>query len=831
MQNSSFFPRLADKLIFSIILAAAFLIPLFFLPFSTEVFDFNKQILFLVLTLISALLWLAKGVYQRRIKITRTPLDVVLLIFLLVYTISTIFSLDWLQSLVGISGGGGLSLLTVVLLVIFYFIAVDVLNSVLRVKKVIYSLIISAVLASLFFILSLFNINLFTAFLSAPLNTIGSQSGLVSFLAVIFPFCLVLFLDKKNAHKSWLFFAPMLLFLLVLNTIDFKIGWLALSASVFIVLVFVVSRYNSLSLRFNWLWFSILVLTFSLLSMLMSQEINPVINSFRAQENKIKLPAEVSLSRGISWQIAKSTILSDPIRLLAGSGPRSFIYDFSKLRPENFNNNALWQIRFNQAGNHFYEVLATLGILGLLSWLSLLFLVIGSTLFLVMRIKPPDRIDRTDKTNADRFSIKKSSSALGQIAEKLKNKEQPKENYQFLLIGLLGALAGFLIMMWFSLPGIGLLIIFWLVMILIIRLSILAYPKDFKDISFTFQSSPKSSLIFSFGFVFVFVLLIFLGTWIIKVYLADYYYKQSLSYLNQPQVSQEELARIQQKIDKAINYNRFEADYYMLSARISLRQAVDEANKREEADSDKTSFYLAQAINKSKQAVRLNPQNVVVWQTRGDIFRNSRPFVSSAGEWAVKSYSQAVELEPSNPLLYNFLGESEFMESLDEKGDIADLELLNQAVEHLQQAVQLKSNYLIARMNLAKALEKQELADEAVGVLRAGLLFEQAQNSAELYYELGRLLYNRAAGANAQDADLENAVRSLEKTLELSPQYANALYSLSLAYERQGKLPEALAKMQEVGKLNPDNQEVVNKIKTLERKVKPQEREETEEGA
>ena len=56
-------------------------------------------------------------------------------------------------------------------------------------------------------------------------------------------------------------------------------------------------------------------------------------------------------------------------RGLLGSGPETFWYAFSKFRPERFNQNILWQVRFQKANNFWFENLATIGWLGVLAWL------------------------------------------------------------------------------------------------------------------------------------------------------------------------------------------------------------------------------------------------------------------------------------------------------------------------------------------------------------------------------------------------------------------------------------------------------------------------------
>ena len=83
-----------DKVIRRSISWLVFLMPLFFLPFSFEQFEFNKQYLLCFLVAIGFLAWLAKMILvDKEIKIKKTPLDIAVLIFLGIAILSTLFSM------------------------------------------------------------------------------------------------------------------------------------------------------------------------------------------------------------------------------------------------------------------------------------------------------------------------------------------------------------------------------------------------------------------------------------------------------------------------------------------------------------------------------------------------------------------------------------------------------------------------------------------------------------------------------------------------------------------------------------------------------------------
>jgi len=69
--------------------------------------------------------------------------------------------------------------------------------------------------------------------------------------------------------------------------------------------------------------------------------------------------------------------------------------------------------------------------------------------------------------------------------------------------------------------------------------------------------------------------------------------------------------------------------------------------------------------------------------------------------------------------------------------------------------------------------------------------------------------------------DFVRAVNAFSLVIGLNPNHANARYSLALAYETLGKLDLALEQMGKVQELNPDNEQVKQKIQNLKTKISP----------
>ena len=128
------------------------------------------------------------------------------------------------------------------------------------------------------------------------------------------------------------------------------------------------------------------------------------------------------------------------------------------------------------------------------------------------------------------------------------------------------------------------------------------------------------------------------------------------------------------------------------------------------------------------------------------------------------------------------------------------------AIELFDQAVGLKSDFIDANLQIAFIDEKEGRIEEAK--TRLENLVIRNPYSTDVRFQLGRLYYNQN--------ELSNAEGQFVLVLQLFPNHSNALYSLALIYERRDEITKALAALRSVLELNPGNQDVANKIKSLE---------------
>jgi tetratricopeptide (TPR) repeat protein len=61
----------------------------------------------------------------------------------------------------------------------------------------------------------------------------------------------------------------------------------------------------------------------------------------------------------------------------------------------------------------------------------------------------------------------------------------------------------------------------------------------------------------------------------------------------------------------------------------------------------------------------------------------------------------------------------------------------------------------------------------------------------------------------------DNAFNAWQRAVYLFPDYSNARWYLSLVYEERGDLASALSQVEEIAKLNPDSEQVQQRLAQL----------------
>lgn len=739
-----------------------FLTPLWVLPFTAEVFEFNKQFLFYGFTLLTLVLWLVGAVAARTFVIRRTILDVPLAVMWVAMLISSVFSLDRRLSFFGdfaFLDGGFLSFTFVV---VFFFLCVQLVDTHRRMHRMLTALLSAGFLASLFFFVRMF-VQTRPAWeqkfadlvhFVAP-NPVSASVALFGvFAAMVTTLSLAMLVVKKRALGSDVFAAlVMMAGYATLLMIGFRVVWVVAAVGLVLVLVYALSHLEHA--RMPLITVAFVLLVGSILFALLGEP------AFL----KAQLPLEITLSPRASWDIAWNSFVDGAKEFFTGSGPATFIYDFSQHRPESFNLNPIaWAIRFREPYNTVLAILAEGGLLGVLSFFFVFLMAAGVLL-------------------GAWFKRNGSSTAMPA------RKKAAEDDFRALILpfGVAPAWVMLLVAMFLTNFSTALLLAFW-VLTAIVVVGSGALGGAVRTHTFGLRDAPQYVLASSFSLILVFTMAVVLGIYLGRFYAGEVVYAKSLR-------TADPAGRIQ-LLQRARTLNPVRSEYDIELARSYFRQAQFAANEAKPNPQAVTTL-VALAVNEAKRATDRAPSNVSTWETLARLYANARIFAPDANTFAVKAYAKALELEPSNPILAVGLGEAHGFENR-----------ITEAKEAYERAIVMKPDYLEAYLRLSRLHEQLGETDKAIASLERGLQFVQSQ--ADYAFELGRLYFNRGKGD-----DLSRAEGALALAIQWRPDFSNALFTLGLVFERRGNAAMALQLYREVARLNPSNQDIKKRINAL----------------
>lgn len=387
------------------------LVPLVFLPNTSELFEFNKLILTYIITILIVFFWLSRMVVEGKWLFKKTFLDWPLVIFLISQFVSLLFSIDSRTSWMGYYSrfnGGFLSLLCYSIL---YWSAVTHLDSKSTKSIINYSLVTGA-LVSFYGVLESFGIdkNLWVQDVQTRVfSTLGQPNWLAAYICALIFIALAnisKFIFPWQAQKShpaqitpemeksaWKFTGNWFLFILLFVTLLFTksrsgIAAFGIGSSIFWILTFIKSKFE---FKNTFIYFLIFSLAFFFI----------IPTPFRDLIFKSAAPPQAAVSTGtalesggtesgeirkIVWQGALNIWHSSAKTWWIGTGPETFAMAYYQHRPIAHNSTSEWELLYNKAHNEYLNYLATTGVLGLGSYLVLL----GFMLYTLIKSQNPN---------------------------------------------------------------------------------------------------------------------------------------------------------------------------------------------------------------------------------------------------------------------------------------------------------------------------------------------------------------------------------------------------------------------------------------------------------
>mgnify|MGYP001573076982 CR=1 FL=1 len=756
-----------------------FLVPVFFLPWTTSVLENNKQLLFVVLTGVGLLAWLGQMVMSKEFSFKSGWLNLIPGLYFVAVLVASITSLAGYQTWVGQASQEYASFLSATMFVVLFYVLLNTAGNTIMQRNILIALFLSAALTGLVTLLGMFGLaHLPFAFAqSNGFNTVGTMNGFVSFMSVMMFVGLAMWLVSQQGRDrviplDWLgtFLRVLIVFVTVVNLVglvalDFWVFWLINIIGVLLLgtFVFIQSQEFPNPRRFA---FPLIVLLVSVLFLFLSTPLH------------LKLPVVVSPSYGTSWDITKQALSSSTSNLLFGTGPGTYLYDYLSYKPVSVNTSQFWSLRFDRAKSELLTTTATLGVVGTLLWLALMVWV---------AIKAVGRLvfERDHEEWKMTYVIFIGWSIL------LLTHLLYSSNFtmSFLLWGFTGLLAS--------------------------QVMLKVWKSDF-------SVSPRLGLGASFAFAIVSVAV--LGS----LFITGSRFAAEAAFAKAVEIDKAEDGTIDEviaQLSRAVAFNGLSDEYqrnfssaYLIKARELIVATAGEEERTPEETQSIVDAVTA-SINAAARSTTIEPNSVSNWMVRGSIYRDLMSFAQGAEDLAAQSFQNTIQLEPKNPTHQTNLGrvyltvadrarnlKSAQDEELAAQAAGQEIQLLAGAEQAFLSAIGLKSDYLPAHYYLAATYERQGKLEQAA----ARLVALRNNNPADigLAFQLSQMLIR------LQRYDI--ATQELERIVGLSPNYSNALWYLASMYEVAGDQDKAIDVVEKVVDLNPENEVARSRLERLE---------------
>lgn len=701
----SIFRNLINTLNTSIIYGIALLLPIIFTPLTTEFYDTAKFFLMATATLLILLLWGIKSLSENRINIVKTPIDLLLLLYLIVAVVSTVLSPSFNTSLFGLLPRVHGSLLFQVTLVLSFFMVVSNLRGTKAIFTVINLMVISGVVLALVSLMSYFG--LFFPWPPAQTTSFslaGTSAAAAIYLAILLPIVLTNLIrsfTNKNALSIFYFFA-LTLFTLTIILIGNIASWVGgiLATGIFLyqtrlglsILQLDSSRRR---LKFEGVTGLLVIVVFLTVSAAILSYTPTLKNTTPLGTFASNFQREIHLPLPISWKISASAFRDSPI---LGTGPATYLYNVTSYKPIEYNQTPFWNLRLSTAHNQYLQTWAEMGGAGVL------LLILIAAVFTLFALK-----------YRDEWGL-----GLAGITFLVMMALYPST--------VLTQISGFFVMALFmvELRGKG-----------THELSI--------DLSGRTASEAKGTHILVPSLIILPVLiLIAVGfSYLAKLAVGEYHHRVALNAVraNRGLNAYNSLV-LAERANSQIDLYRLDLAQtnFALANAIAAQKGPTEASPSGSlTDQDRRNIQqlLQQAIAEGRAATALSPRSAGNWEVLALIYRQISGVTQNALQFSLDAYGRAIQRDPLNPLLRLAVG-----------GVYYQAKNYDLAVRFFDDAVSLKPDYPNSLYNLAIALREKGNLTEAVSVAERLVATLQDKPESQDYQTASRLLSELKSSSN-----------------------------------------------------------------------------------
>lgn len=604
-----------------------FLFPLIFTSKFTDAFALPKQGLVILVVSVMLILIAVRMVIMSKVQIKSTPFDLPIFLFTLITFASAIFAVNRYDALT--------NFVPFLFSVLLFFVMVNTIKKRTAAVGVSLALVLGASISAIISILSYFQLYIIPSagVQFQSFTTMGTLLDQAMYFAFILPLA---------GYIAW----PVLS-----KKLNRQVGSQAEPIKVD-------HKYQEAFGIVFGICFVVLLAGFGVSLFMLVTSSKPVILPFDA-----------------GFQTALASISQDQGRVLKsfllGSGFGTYVTDFTRFKPASFNlSETMWSFTFFRSSSYVLEILTTTGILGLISYLFIIYRFI-------------------------------------------------RERYLFIPV-ILVFVASFIIPFSFTM-----VVLMFAMLGLFASLRALSNPRAYPDLEFYFVALKKGFLVAvpegqnyqtnpahrgysrSLPLLMAVVVLLFVGMigfMVGRYILSDLALQRSLvafSQNNAQKTYDEQVLAINLFPYRDTNHRVF--SQLNLTLANSLASAQPQGQDIPQETQQQILTLIQQSINSGRNAVTVSPQTALNWNSLSSIYRSLINFGENADQFAITTNQQAIALDPTNPQQYINLG-----------GIYYQLGRFTDAQNQFQLAVQFKPDYANAYYNLGHALEEQKKLEEAV---------------------------------------------------------------------------------------------------------------------
>ncbi len=504
--------------------------------------------------------------------------------------------------------------------------------------------------------------------------------------------------------------------------------WIAILAGVGFLPLYVLAQVIHFGDRLNW-FPMVLFIVILIFYMLGNQGMKLV-------SNKIIILPEVALNTASSWEIAQNALKE---RLIVGSGPATYGYNFSLYKPETLNVGMQSNFRFYQGGNFFLEMLPTIG-------------VVGAFFFIIL--------------------------ALAFLGVGLNGLSREKSINKPLSLALWSSAIIFFVAM-FHRPIDGTILIYG---VLICSMAVLVLLEESGThsniIALSLKASPRFALALAFTFMVVSAGVAFLFTFLGKTFIADASAGKANRELSTQGINNDSIVSMR----RATELTPYEGRYHALLGQMYMLLVNQEVAKPEaDRDNEKIkSIVETDVVPRLNEAMKRMPNDVYVYEVAGQAYENISLLAGSDPTVLAKTseiYKRSMELDPMNPNFPIKLGLINRVLANRDDQKSKRMDLLGESKSYFQLSIDKKADFGDAYLNMALTEEAMGNIGAAIENLEKAMLLSSSQ---DIHFHLVRILQNRGTAD-----DLNRAEKISLDALKKDEKNVDILLNLGFVYEKK----------------------------------------------